>query len=171
MPRPIAQAVSSAQSVTSDYEELQNSVEHCRAWHKRLGCAYNFTSKAMLLAGITATAVAGVAAAADLLGKTVIGAIAMAAAVLTALAAGLPWDSQAAEHLKLAAGYENLRDDIRFKEDEYKGSPRPPSERGLFEVLTEFRKRKLRYDERAAVDALLTSRPSKRGEELKSAGR
>lgn len=157
-----AQAMPAASAVTSEYGKLRDSVERLRLRHDRLGWAYDITAKVMLLAGITATAVAGVTAAADLLGKAVIGGIAIAAAVVSALAAGLPWDRQAVDHWNLASDYEGLRDEIRSAEIEYNDiesneSPNPPSVRHWLDVLARFREKKLEFDRQAAAIALLHS--------------
>ncbi len=93
-------------AVIRQYDKDIRSAKHCGHIHDVFAWAYDITSKFMLIAGVAATAVAGVTATADLLGKTVIGGIAMAAAVLTALGAASPWDARAAEHWKLASKYQ-----------------------------------------------------------------
>src|SRR5215467_6781624 len=99
-------------SVIAQYEKELARNRHCSRRHNGYGWAYDITAKVMLITGVTATAVAGVTAAADLLGKAIIGGIAMAAAVLTALGAALPWDKRAADHWKLAGKYARLAGEI-----------------------------------------------------------
>jgi len=72
MPGPTTQAMPSALTVMSEYDLLRGRVECLRARHDRFGWTYDTTVKVRLLAGITATAVAGVTAGAKLVSKSLI---------------------------------------------------------------------------------------------------
>jgi hypothetical protein len=160
-------------SVDGMLRDLAADVRSRQRRHDKFGWAYDIASNSLIIAGVVATAVAGVSAAADLLGNALVGAIAMAAAILTAVGAALPWSDRAAAHWCVASSYYRLADDISFAIVEYNESPH----QDLATWQTRFDDFHARMDEfdRASADIALrgsdTAKGSARSDAKARAGR
>lgn len=149
--------------VARELEDLRRLVHYRWRVHSTLSTVYGFASNFLIITGIAATAIAGVTAAGNLLGKTAVGAVAMAAAVVTAVGAGLPWQQRASDHSESASDYLSLRDEIGTRQIELESGTSERTVRDWCAIRADLTAQRERVDRKASQVPLLRGSRSRMG--------
>lgn len=138
-----------------ELEDMRQLVHDRWQQHATLGSVYGAASNFLIIVGIAATAIAGITAAGDLLGQKWVGAIAMSAAVLTAVGAGLPWDKRARDHANVASLYLSLRSDIAARIAQLESTGTQPDADEWSAIFSAFTKQREHIDRLASDISML----------------